>query len=128
MPGGRSFWIIVLSLLAVNYVIMAVFAPGREPSVRIPYSSTTDGAPGFLQQIDKGNVARVKTQGATVTGEFKKEVRYPDAKADAAKNFETELPSFVIYNSSRPRGAAGQGTRSRSRPRRSTTAAGSSRA
>jgi cell division protease FtsH len=99
MPGGRSFWIVVLSLLAVNYVIMAVFAPGREPSVRIPYSNAS-GAPGFLQQISAGNVARVKTQGATVSGEFKKEVKYPDDKAKPAKNFETELPSFVIYNSS----------------------------
>src|SRR6478735_5446297 len=99
MPGGRSFWIIVLSLLAVNYVIMALFAPGREPSVRIPYSSPT-GAPGFVQQVEKGNVAKVKTEGATVDGEFKTEVKYPDDKAKAAKNFTSEIPSFVIYNGS----------------------------
>ena len=32
-------------------------------------------------------------------GEFKKEVRYPDSKAEPVKNFETEIPSFVLYNS-----------------------------
>ena len=93
VPGGRIFWIVVLSLLAVNYLSVALFAPGKERSVRIPYS------PAFLQQIRNGNVARVSTQGATVDGEFKKEIRFPNAKAEPAKNFETEIPSFVIYSS-----------------------------
>src|SRR3954470_13758707 len=70
MPGGRSFWIVVLSLLAVNYVIMALFAPGRDPSVTIPYTAPTQ-ANGFVQQVQKGNVTQVKTQGASMEGEFK---------------------------------------------------------
>jgi cell division protease FtsH len=98
LPGGRTFWIIVLSLLAVNYLSVALFAPGKARSVTIPYSSPS-GAPGFLQQVDKGNVKQVKTEGATVEGEFKTDVRYPDNKAEPAKNFTTEIPSFVIYNS-----------------------------
>jgi cell division protease FtsH len=85
---------LVLGLLVLNYVIMALFAPGKEPSVRIPYNPT------FLQQVDKGNVARVSTQGATVSGEFKKEIRYPDEKAEPTKNFDTEIPSFVLYQGS----------------------------
>src|SRR3954462_11165384 len=98
LPGGRTFWIIVLSLLAVNYLSVALFAPGKAKSVTIPYTAPS-GAPGFLQQVEKGNVAKVKTQGASMEGEFKTAVKYPDDKADAVKNFETELPSFVIYNS-----------------------------
>jgi cell division protease FtsH len=98
MPGGRSFWIVVLSLLAVNYVIMALFAPGRDPSVTIPYTAPTQ-ANGFVQQVQKGNVTQVKTQGASMEGEFKNEVRYPNDKADPVKNFETEIPSFVLTNS-----------------------------
>ena len=82
---------LVLGLLVLNYVIMALFAPGKEPSVTIPYNPT------FLQQVDQGNVARVKTEGASVTGEFKKEIRYPDDKAEPSKNFDTEIPSFVLY-------------------------------
>jgi cell division protease FtsH len=99
LPGGRTFWIIVLSLLAVNYLSVALFAPGKARSVTIPYDARS-GAPGFLQQVETNNVSKIKTQGASVEGEFKKEVRYPDKDAEPVKNFETELPSFVIYNSS----------------------------
>src|ERR1700754_1958802 len=97
LPGGRTFWIIVLSLLAINYLTVALFAPGRAESVAIPYDAPT-GAPGFVQQVTKNNVTKIKTQGASVEGEFKNPVKFPDDKADAVKNFETELPSFVIYN------------------------------
>src|SRR4051794_38087003 len=95
LPGGRSFWMIVLGLLVVNYVIMALFAPGREPSVTIPYSGPT-GAAGFVQFVDQNKIARVKMEGASVEGEFKEEQRYPDSKADPTKNFTTELPTIVI--------------------------------
>src|SRR5689334_20647204 len=95
LPGGRTFWIVVLSLLAINYLSVALFAPGKAKSVTIPYTAPS-GAPGFLQQVEKGNVAKVKTQGTSMEGEFKSEVKYPDDKADAVKNFETEIPSFVL--------------------------------
>src|SRR3954470_16869228 len=72
LPGGRTFWIVVLALLAVNYLSVALFAPGREQSVTIPYSSPS-GAPGFLQQVAKKNISQVKSEGATVEGEFKTE-------------------------------------------------------
>jgi cell division protease FtsH len=88
---------IVLGLLVLNYVIMALFAPGQKPSVTIPYSNPS-GKDGFIQQINAGNVDKVKTQGTTIVGEFKKEIRYPDDKAEPAKNFESELPSFNVNN------------------------------
>src|SRR3954464_11295735 len=91
-PGGRAFWLIVLGLLILNYVLMAVFAPGQKPSVTIPYSPT------FLEQVNKGNVTKISTQGTSVSGEFKEEIHYPDAKAKAAGNFKTEIPSFNLYN------------------------------
>src|SRR3954469_6815303 len=91
LPFGRTFWIVVLSLLAVNYLSATLLASGKAHSVRIPYN------PAFLQQVDKGNVKRISTTGATVDGEFKNEGKYPDEKAKAAKNFETEIPSFEIY-------------------------------
>jgi cell division protease FtsH len=89
MPGSRQFWIVVLVLLAINYLSVAVFAPGRERSVRVPYSPT------FLQEVRDGNVARISSQGETVEGEFKREVRYPNGKAEPAKNFDTEIPTFA---------------------------------
>src|SRR3954464_2309254 len=90
MPGSRMFWIVVLVALTLNYVLVALFASGKERSVRIPYSPT------FLEQVDKGNVKRINTQGATAQGEFKEPIKYPDDKAQPAKNFDTEIPSFVI--------------------------------
>ena len=81
---------LVLGLL-LNYVIMALFAPGKEPSVTIPYSSPS-GAPGFLQQVDKGNVAKVKTTGASIEGEFENEVRYPDDEAKREQELRQRDP------------------------------------
>ncbi|WP_245602754.1 ATP-dependent zinc metalloprotease FtsH [Solirubrobacter soli] len=97
LPGGRTFWIVVLSLLAINYLSVALFAPGKARSVTIPYDAPT-GPAGFVQQVTNNNVTKIKTQGASVEGEFKNEVKFPNDKADPVKNFETELPSFVIYN------------------------------
>jgi cell division protease FtsH len=92
MPGmSRRFWLLVAVLLALNYIAVALFAPGRPETVRIPYSPT------FLEQIDDGNVKRVSSRGATIEGEFKKAVKYPagDENAKAAPNFETEVPLFA---------------------------------
>src|SRR4051794_33285876 len=88
--GGR-FWFVVLALLAVNYISVALFAPGKERSVRVPYSPT------FLQQVDQGNVTKVSATGETLSGEFKKPIKYPpsDKKAEPAKNFDTEVPTFA---------------------------------
>src|SRR4051794_3282107 len=64
MPGGRVFWMVVLALLVLNYLSVALFAPGKERSVTIPYSSP-QGAPGFVQMIDQDKIARVKMEGAS---------------------------------------------------------------
>jgi cell division protease FtsH len=79
--------LIVAALLAANYLLMALIAPGRVEPLRVPYNPT------FLEQIRAGNVERISTQGATVDGHFKKEVKYGDD--DANKVFETEIPVFA---------------------------------
>src|SRR5690349_394017 len=85
------FWVIVLVLLAINYASVALFAPGKERSVRIPYS------PEFLSQVRTGNVDKISSTGATITGEFKKAITYPasDKNAKPAPNFDTEIPTFA---------------------------------
>jgi cell division protease FtsH len=85
------FWVIVLVLLVLNYASVALFAPGKEDSVRVPYS------PEFLSQVRDGNVKKVSSTGATITGEFKKDVKYPpkDKDAKAVPNFDTEIPAFA---------------------------------
>jgi cell division protease FtsH len=86
--GGR-FWLVVLALLAVNYLSVAIFAPGRERSVRIPYSPT------FLHEVGASNVARISATGEAVSGEFRRPIRYPTPKAQPATNFDTQIPTFA---------------------------------
>src|SRR3954447_568726 len=85
------FLVIVLALFALNYVSVAMLAPGREEPVRVPYSPT------FLQQVRDGNVERISSTGATVEGKFKKDVTYPRSGNDSrtSKTFETEIPLFA---------------------------------
>ena len=90
--GGR-FWVLVLVLLALNYLSVAIFAPGREKSVSIPYNPT------FLDQVSANNVTKISTQGEAVSGEFKKAIKYPaDSKDGAAPNFTTQIPVFADDN------------------------------
>jgi cell division protease FtsH len=88
---GRRFWVIVFVLLVLNYLSVAIFAPGKERSVTIPYNPT------FLDQVDANNVTKISTRGEAVSGEFKKEVKYPPKEKDAepAQNFETQIPTFA---------------------------------
>src|SRR5215218_6130366 len=79
--------VIVAALLAANYILMAVLAPGRVEPLSVPYNPT------FLEQVRDGNVERISTQGTTVDGKFKKEVKYGDA--DPNTSFETEIPIFA---------------------------------
>src|SRR3954469_7416180 len=97
--GGQRSWrtprmrflLIVFALLALNYVSVAMLAPGREEPVRVPYSPT------FLQQVRDGNVERISSTGATVEGKFKKAVTYPKSGNDSrtSTTFETEIPLFA---------------------------------
>ena len=86
---GRRFWILLLVLLAVNYITVALFAPGEERSVTIPYQ------PEFIEQVEKDNVAKISARGEEISGEFKKEIRYPNGDADPAQNFGTQFPTFA---------------------------------
>jgi cell division protease FtsH len=84
------FLVIVLALLALNYVSVALLAPGREEPVRVPYSPT------FLAQVRDGNVDRISATGATVEGRFDKAVKYPPrGEGEASRAFETEIPLFA---------------------------------
>src|SRR5215213_150115 len=79
--------VIVASLLAANYIFVALFAPGKVEPIKIPYNPT------FLEQVRAGNVERISSTGTTVDGRFKKDVKYGDSKP--GKVFATEIPSFA---------------------------------
>jgi cell division protease FtsH len=88
---NRRFLTIVLLLLALNYLLVSLFAPGTERPVRVPYS------PVFLEQVRAGNVERISAQGDTIEGRFRREVRYPPRgeTSQSSQAFETEVPAFA---------------------------------
>ena len=51
--------------------------------------------PTFLAQVSAGNVKEISSEGDTIQGEFKKEVKYKD---DKATDFKTEIPTFANDN------------------------------
>ena len=87
MPRPR-FIVIVVVLLTLNYVSVALLGPGKEPSIDVAYNPT------FREQVIEGNVERINAKGETIEGKFKKAVN-PPGDEKAAKNFETEVPTFA---------------------------------
>ena len=86
-PRGPRFWVILLSLLLLNWFIYTQFAVGR-PDARVRVSYTQ-----FREQVDAGNVAEVTSVGSAIQGTFKAPVA-PDPETDAALDFATERPSL----------------------------------
>jgi cell division protease FtsH len=83
--SGRRFLVILIGLFALNWLIVAVFAPPQN-KIKVPYNPT------FLSQVRAGNVEEIGATGNTVKGDFKKKVTY---KGDSATRFETEIPIFA---------------------------------
>src|SRR3954465_5727204 len=81
----RRFIGILIVLLAVNWALAAVLAPPKK-RIRVPYT------PVFLDQVRSGNVSSISSEGDTVEGDFRKDVKY---KKDKAKRFKTEVPTFA---------------------------------
>jgi cell division protease FtsH len=98
--GGRSpkrplllqprVLVLIALLVAANWALAPRLNP-PEPSVKVPYS------PVFLDQVRAGNVERINSRGAGVTGEFLKAVSWPQRGDDrrTAKKFQTLLPAFT---------------------------------
>ena len=75
------FWMIVLVLLAVNYLSVALFAPGKEKSVRDPVQPGRSCSRSTSDNVDQDLRRRARRS----SGEFKNEVKYPDDKAEAVE-------------------------------------------
>jgi len=72
---GRGFLVFLLVLLLVNFLVASLIQGPPATRVRIPYSPT------FLSQVQAGNVSSISSRGTTVEGNFRTEVRYPNASA-----------------------------------------------
>jgi cell division protease FtsH len=110
MPPGRT-WLWFVLLLLANFLLMRQLMPSPAAPVTVPYTL-------FKQEVGKGNVQAIYSQGDTLTGRFRTPVTYPPAGATgtapkgeapttnqrgaapretpkAVSSFATTLPSFA---------------------------------
>ena len=71
MPPRRTWLWFVLVLLA-NYLLVRLLMPSPEAPVTVPYTL-------FKEEVRKGNVEAIYSQGETITGRFAAPVTYPPA-------------------------------------------------
>src|SRR4051794_1434397 len=85
---GRFIAILVV-LLALNYLIVAIFAP-------TPSRPDISYSPFFLQQVRAGGVKEISATGEEVKGEFNKKIAVPDdGSGDKVDHFKTQVPTFA---------------------------------
>jgi cell division protease FtsH len=102
MPPRRTWMVFVLIMLA-NYILVSILFPGPGDAVTVPYTV-------FKQEVAKGNVKSIYSQGASVEGRFAAPVTWPPAgqkeessglgflgapRPRTAQTFTTTLPQFV---------------------------------
>jgi cell division protease FtsH len=85
MPPGRTWLWFVLIVLA-NYLLVRLLMPSPEGPVTVPYTL-------FKQEVSKGNVEAIHSQGYTITGRFKAPVTYPPAGEQGASPQGEPRPS-----------------------------------
>jgi cell division protease FtsH len=86
----RGFWMVLLVLLAINWISVLAFQPSGQPRVQVPFS------PYFVGQVRAGQVRSISSKGDTIQGTFKTKVRYPaaDKQATPTTLFSTQVPTF----------------------------------
>lgn len=99
----RKTWLLLAVLLLLNYFLMRHFFPGPDAPVTVPYTT-------FKQEVDKGNVRSIYSQGAHIEGRFLRPVTWPQGAppsrdgplapgatgpARTSQTFTTTLPTFV---------------------------------
>jgi cell division protease FtsH len=90
----RGFWMLLIGLLAINWLFVLLSQPGALQRVTVPFS------PYFLQQLEAGKVKSITSKSGTIDGTFTVKLKYPpnDAKAKATDLFATQVPSFWNSN------------------------------
>jgi cell division protease FtsH len=86
-------WFIVA--IVVNYFIVRLLSPGGEPSVTVPYTL-------FKEEVSKGNVQAIYSQGDTIKGRFKTAVTYPPASNTSAVPKGESQPNIEHRATTRP--------------------------
>jgi cell division protease FtsH len=86
----RWFWILLIALVAINWIAVAMTQPGGQTRVKVPFN------PYFLEQVQAGQVKSISSRADTIQGTFATKLRYPpnDTKATPTTLFSTQVPSF----------------------------------
>ena len=110
-PGmpPRNAWLAFALIILLNYLFASYLFPGPDAPITVPYTV-------FKEQVTKGNVEAIYSQGESIEGRFKEAVTYPPPlsgeQAEKAKTepsgresarseprtgtrFTTTLPTFV---------------------------------
>ncbi len=88
MPVGGRFALIVLAMLALNWVLASQI-PSDPERVTVPYSY-------FREQALEDNIAEVSSENDTIEGTFRRDVQYPNPEEGRSTDrFETERPAFA---------------------------------
>lgn len=102
LPPRRA-WLSFAIILLVNYLIVKTFFPGENAPITVPYTV-------FKQEVAKGNVKSIYSQGASIEGRFAAPVTWPppggknaerrpgplpETPSRTAQTFTTTLPAFV---------------------------------
>ena len=90
----RGFWLLLLGLLAINWLFVLLAQPATQERVTVPFS------PYFLQQLEADKVKSISSRSGAINGTFTEKLRYPanDSKATATTLFATQVPSFWNSN------------------------------
>ncbi len=65
------FWVVLLILLAINWLLVPLLFPEPRDRVVVPYTF-------FKQQVASGNVSKITSRGEDIQGEFKQPVADPN--------------------------------------------------
>ncbi|HEY2397552.1 MAG TPA: ATP-dependent zinc metalloprotease FtsH [Solirubrobacteraceae bacterium] len=86
--------ILVVVLLALNWISLLAVRPGGLPRVHVPFN------PYFLTEVQANEVRSISSRGDTIEGTFAAKVRYPTGSAEATPTtlFSTEVPTFWNTN------------------------------
>ena len=63
MPPSKT-WLWFVGILLANYLLMRLLMPSPEAPVTVPYTL-------FKEEVGKGNVEAIYSQGESITGRFK---------------------------------------------------------
>jgi cell division protease FtsH len=94
MPTRRT-WLTFLLILALNYFLMRMLFPAPDDAVTIPYTA-------FKEEVARGNVDSIYSQGASIEGRFNTPVTWPPAEEAKKQEQEKEQPPAAFFESTEP--------------------------